>query len=103
MMFNPLLKMTKADLKSICFGCEECKDNPFDVFVTEKDDWDIRDTVWLRTLNYGVYFEYNTRKAGGSDVSRNRYCFDKYDRKVKSYEELVQIMVSRGYKDWFSR
>lgn len=92
--------MTKADLKNICFGCEECKDNPFDVFVTEKDDWD---TVWLRTLNYGVYFEYNTRKAGGSDVARNRYCFDEYVRKVKSYEELVQIMISRGYKDWFSR
>lgn len=92
--------MTKADLKNICFGCEECKDNPFDVFVTEKDDWDV---VWLRTLNYGVYFEYNTRKAGGSDVARNRYCFDEYVRKVKSYEELVQIMISRGYKDWFSR
>lgn len=99
MMSNPLLKMTKADLKNICFGCEECKDNPFDVFVTEKDE----DTVWLRTLNYGVYFEYNTRKAGESDVARNRYCFDEYDRKVKSYEELVQIMLSRGYKDWFSR
>ena len=103
MMFNPLLKMTKEELKSICFGCVECNDNPFVVSVKENDDWDIGHTVWLRILNYGVYFEYNTRKAGGSDVSRNRYCFDKYDRKVKSYEELVQIMVSRGYKDWFSR
>ena len=91
------------DIHQKVFGCEECKDNPFDVFVTEKDDRDVRDTVWLRTLNYGVYFEYNTRKAEGSGVARNRYCFDEYDRKVKSYEELVQIMISRGYKDWFSR
>lgn len=100
MMFNPLLKMTKADLKSICFGCAACSNNPFDVFVSNGF---LQDTVWIRTEVYGAYFDYGTRRAGRAVVSRSDYILGRWDIKVSSYEELVQIMVSRGYKDWFSR
>ena len=97
---NPLLKLTKNSLKYICFGCEDCKDNPFEIFCDKKSSLD---AVWVRNNTYGVYFDKYSYTANGSNCSKEVYKVSSCMKILHSYEELVTTFYERGFTSWFSR
>ena len=92
-MSNPLLNITPKNLKNLCFGCEKCKDDPFDVFICTQ----FVTCVWVRNYKYGIYL---TRYATHESLcGRSTYKLGPTDIRMESYEQLIEIANSR-FPNW---
>jgi hypothetical protein len=95
-MSNPLLNLTPKNLKNLCFGCEKCKDDPFDVFICKE----ATRYVWVRNHKHGIYLSGGSYEAGRhSFCERANYKLISTEIHMNSYTQLVEIMNVR-FPNW---